>query len=73
LFGFGGGSVLPNAWGSILGRGVLLQCFIKYIHSLYIIKIIKTLAMTKATTELGVVFKQLVTFLAHFFELVYHR
>jgi len=48
-----------------------LQCFLKYIYSLYIIKIIKTLAMTKVTTELGVVFKQLITFLVQFFELVY--
>jgi hypothetical protein len=58
-----GGSILPNTLGSILGQGVLLQCSLKYIYSLYIIEII-TLAMMKAMTELGVVFKQLMIFLS---------
>ena len=70
LLSFGGGKVLPRTLGSILGRGVLLQCFLKYIYSLYIVEYIITLAITKATTKLGVVFKQLITFLVQFFELV---
>jgi hypothetical protein len=48
-------------WVQSLDEGVLLQCFHKYIYSLYTIKII-IFAITKATTELSVVFKQLMDF-----------
>jgi len=46
----GGGSILPSTLSSILGRGALQQCFLKYIYSLCTIDII-TLAMTNATVE----------------------
>ena len=47
-----------------------MHCFLEYIYSLYTIKIIKTLAMTKVTIELSVVFKQLMTFFVQLFKWV---